>query len=196
MSPKYETLRATIYRASARAWGIAIGLVLGLGLLVATWWLLLRGGENAGAHLGRISHIFPGYDLSWTGGLIGFLYAFVAGYALGRLLAPRAPISRAERRAELEKHVRLNARSWSLALGSLLGLGLFTVTAALLLRGGERPGDLLEHIDTFFPGYAISWTGALVGAAWGFATGWMAGQLLALVYNRVVASAEAKVAHS
>lgn len=194
MSPNHETLRTTIYRASARAWGIATGLVLGLGLLVATWWLLLRGGENAGAHLGRLTHIFPGYDVSWTGGLLGFLYAFVVGYALGRLLAPRAPISRAEREAELDKHVRLNARSWSLALGSLLGVGLFAVTAALLLRGGERPGDLLEHIDTFFPGYAISWSGSLVGAAWGFATGWLAGQLLALVYNRAVASAEAKVA--
>lgn len=194
MSPAHETLHTTIYRASARAWGIATGLVLGLGLLVATWWLLLRGGENAGAHLGRLTHIFPGYDVSWTGGLLGFLYAFVVGYALGRLLAPRAPISRAEREAELDKHVRLNARSWSLALGSLLGVGLFAVTAALLLRGGERPGDLLEHIDTFFPGYAITWTGALVGAAWGFATGWLAGQLLALVYNRAVASAEAKVA--
>lgn len=194
MSPAHDTLRTTVYRASARAWGIATGLVLGFGLLAATWWLLVRGGENAGAHLGRLAHIFPGYDVSWTGGLLGFLYAFVVGYALGRVLAPRAPISRAEREAELDKHVRLNARSWSLALGSLLGVGLFAVTAALLLRGGEHPGDLLEHIDTFFPGYAVTWPGALIGAAWGFAIGWLAGQLLALVYNRTVASAEAKVA--
>jgi hypothetical protein len=194
MSPAHDTLRTTIHRASARAWGIATGLVLGLGLLGATWWLLARGGENAGAHLGRLAHIFPGYDVSWTGGLLGFLYAFVVGYALGRLLAPRAPISRAEREAELDKHVRLNARSWSLALGGLLATGLFAVTAALLLRGGERPGDLLEHIDTFFPGYAISWTGAFLGAMWSFATGWLAGQLLALVYNRAVASAERYVA--
>lgn len=194
MSPAHDTLRTTIHRASARAWGIATGLVLGLGLLGATWWLLARGGENAGAHLGRLAHIFPGYDVSWTGGLLGFLYAFVVGYALGRLLAPRAPISHAERQAELDKHVRLNARSWSLALGSLLAVGLFAVTVALLLRGGERPGDLLEHIDTFFPGYAITWPGAVIGALWCFATGWLAGQLLALVYNRAVASAERTVA--
>ena len=141
MSPAHDTLRTTIHRASARAWGIATGLVLGLGLLGATWWLLARGGENAGAHLGRLAHIFPGYDVSWTGGLLGFLYAFVVGYAFGRLLAPRAPISQAERQAELDKHVRLNARSWSLALGSLLAVGLFAVTVALLLRGGERPGE-------------------------------------------------------
>ncbi|MFM7296617.1 MAG: hypothetical protein ACKO4Q_05260, partial [Planctomycetota bacterium] len=184
----------TMQRASARAWGIATGLVLGLGLLIATWWLLLRGGENAGAHLGRLAHIFPGYDVSWTGGVLGFLYAFVVGYALGRLLAPRSPISRAEREAELDKHVRLNARSWSLALGGLLAAGLFVVTAALLLRGGERPGDLLEHIDTFFPGYAITWPGAFLGALWCFATGWLAGQMLALVYNRAVAGAERQVA--
>jgi len=194
MSPAHDTLHTTMQRASARAWGIATGLVLGLGLLVATWWLLLRGGENAGAHLGRLAHIFPGYDVSWTGGVLGLIYAFVVGYALGRLLAPRSPISRAEREAELDKHVRLNACSWSLALGGLLATGLFVVTAALLLRGGERPGDLLEHIDTFFPGYAITWPGAFLGALWSFATGWLAGQLLALVYNRAVASAERQVA--
>jgi len=194
MSPAHDTLHTTMQRASARAWGIATGIVLGLGLLIATWWLLLRDGENAGVHLGRLAHIFPGYDVSWTGGVFGFLYAFVVGYEFGRLLAPRSPISRAEREAELDKHVRINARSWSLALGSLLAAGLFVVTAVLLLRGGERPGDLLEHIDTFFPGYAITWPGAFLGALWSFATGWLAGQLLALVYNRAVASAERQVA--
>ncbi|MBM3988549.1 MAG: hypothetical protein FJ294_11415 [Planctomycetes bacterium] len=194
MSTVHDTLRMTTQRASARAWGIATGLVLGLGLLGATWWLVLRGGENVGTHLGRLAHIFPGYDISWSGGVLGFLYAFVVGYALARLLAPRAPISHAQSEAELQMHARLNARSWSLALGGLLAAGLFVVTTALLLRGGEHPGDLLKHLDTFFLGYAITWPGAFLGALWCFATGWLAGQLLARVYNRAVASAERAVA--
>jgi hypothetical protein len=196
MSQSRDTLDKTLHRASARAWGIATGLVLGLGVLGATLWIVVSGGENPGAHLGRLSHIFPGYDVTVGGGLLGFFYAFVVGYALGRVLAPRAPISRAEREAELDKHVRLNARAWSLALGALFAVVLSLVTITLFLRGGERPGDMLEHLDIFFPGYAISWSGAFVGGAWAFAVGWISGQVLAFVYNRAVVGAEQKVARA
>jgi hypothetical protein len=196
MSPSHEALNKTLHRASARAWGIATGLVFGLGVLGATLWIVVSGGENPGAHLGRLAHIFPGYDVSIRGGLLGFLYAFVVGYALGRVLAPRSPISRAEREAELDKHVRLNARSWSLALGALFAIVLAVVTLALHLRGGQRPGDMLEHIDIFFPGYAISWSGAFIGGAWAFAVGWLSGQILAFAYNRAVVRAEHKVART
>lgn len=192
-SPK-ETVQITLQRASARAWGIATGLILGLGLFGATLWLVLKGGPDKGQHLGRLGEIFPGYDVTLGGAFFGLLYAFVVGYALGRLLAPRTPLSLAERAAEREKHVRLNANSWSLALGGLLGVALFTVTTALALRGGEHPGDLLEHLATYYPGFTISTSGAAIGGAYAFGTGWLLGRLIAALYNASVVRAEEKIA--
>lgn len=81
-----EDMRATLLRLNARAWGIAIGLLLGLGLLVATLVLVLRGGPEVGQHLSLLAVFLPGYRVSVAGALIGFAYAFVIGYALGRLI--------------------------------------------------------------------------------------------------------------
>jgi len=71
---------------SGRAWGIALGLLAGMGLFLATNVLVLAGGEDIGQHLGLLSHYFPFYEVSFVGSLIGFGYAFVVGYAVGRLI--------------------------------------------------------------------------------------------------------------
>ena len=70
----------------ARAWGISTGLLFGLGLFAATIVLVLKGGPTVGAHLGLLSVFFPGYSVTVGGAFIGFVYAFVLGYALGRLV--------------------------------------------------------------------------------------------------------------
>jgi hypothetical protein len=74
-------------RANEKGWGITFGLLGGVGLFTATAILLLRGGENVGAHLGLLGVYFPGYGVTWPGAFIGFIYAFVVGYALGRTVA-------------------------------------------------------------------------------------------------------------
>jgi hypothetical protein len=76
----------TAQRLNARAWGIALGLLFGLGLLIATNLLVIKGGSNVGAHLGLLSVYFPGYSVTFLGSLIGFVYAFVLGYGLGRII--------------------------------------------------------------------------------------------------------------
>lgn len=81
-----EDMRTTLLRLNARAWGIAIGLLLGLGLFIATLVLVLRGGAEVGPHLSLLAVFLPGYRVSVTGALIGFAYAFFIGYALGRLI--------------------------------------------------------------------------------------------------------------
>jgi hypothetical protein len=73
-------------RLNARAWGIATGLLLGGGLFLATVFLVIRGGPMVGQHLRLLSVFFPGYQVSWPGAFIGFVYAFVVGYALGRII--------------------------------------------------------------------------------------------------------------
>lgn len=79
-------LQKTLLSLNARAWGIAFGLVLGGGLLLATLFLVVRGGPNVGQHLRLLSVFFPGYSVSVVGSLVGFVYAFVVGYALGRIV--------------------------------------------------------------------------------------------------------------
>jgi hypothetical protein len=77
--------RATV-RLNAQAWGVSFGLLCGLGLFAATLILVLKGGENVGQHLGLISVYLPGYRVTVGGAFLGFIYLFVIGYALGRVI--------------------------------------------------------------------------------------------------------------
>lgn len=81
-----EALRQTLLRLNARAWGIAVGLLFGLGLFVATTILVVKGGPDVGSHLSLIGQFLPGYRVSIPGAFIGFGYLFVIGYAIGRTI--------------------------------------------------------------------------------------------------------------
>ncbi len=81
-----QALHSAVLRLNGRAWGIAFGLLLGIGLFIATNLLVLKGGENVGQHLRMLAVFFPGYGVSFVGSIIGFVYAFVLGYAIGRLV--------------------------------------------------------------------------------------------------------------
>jgi hypothetical protein len=76
----------TLLKLNARAWGIAVGMLLGTGLLIATVFLVLKGGETVGPHLSLLGQYLPGYSVTWGGAFIGFVYLFVIGYAIGRLI--------------------------------------------------------------------------------------------------------------
>lgn len=75
-----------LVRMHGRAWGLALGILCAMGLFVATNVLVLRGGEDVGATLGRLGWYFPGYDVTFVGSLVGALYAFLVGYFSGRLV--------------------------------------------------------------------------------------------------------------
>jgi hypothetical protein len=70
-----------------QGWGIAFGLAAGLGLLIATYVLILKGGDTVGPRLGLLALYFPGYSVTFGGGFVGFVYAFVLGYGCGRGIA-------------------------------------------------------------------------------------------------------------
>ena len=75
--------RIRIMRLDALAQGITTGLVCGLGVFVATNWLLLKGGRVVGPNLALLSQFFFGYKVTFAGSLIGFAWAFVYGGAVG-----------------------------------------------------------------------------------------------------------------
>lgn len=81
-----EALHRAIMRLNERAWGIAFGLIAGIGLFVATNVLVVKGGESVGQHLALLAIYFPGYRVTFLGSVVGFIYAFVLGYILGRLI--------------------------------------------------------------------------------------------------------------
>jgi hypothetical protein len=82
-----ELILRSIARLRAGIMAIVFGVLSGTALLVATVWLLVRGGPNVGQHLQLLGHFFPGYAVTPIGALVGFFWAALAGGALGWLLA-------------------------------------------------------------------------------------------------------------
>jgi hypothetical protein len=82
--PTYQ-LR-TPARLNARAWGLALGLLCGIGLFIATNILILKGGPVVGPHLGLLGAYLPGFRVTFPGSLIGLGYGIVIGYGAGWLM--------------------------------------------------------------------------------------------------------------
>ena len=82
-----EALEKAVVRLNGKLMGLVLGFLCGLGLFLATNFLVLKGGPQVGAHLGLLCQFFPGYRVSFLGSIIGFVYAgtvgFVAGVVLG-----------------------------------------------------------------------------------------------------------------
>lgn len=81
-----QIIKKTLVRFNEQGWGIAFGAVFGIGLFAATVFLVLRGGIQVGKHLGLLSVYLPGYSVSYLGACVGFIYAFVIGYGVGRTI--------------------------------------------------------------------------------------------------------------
>jgi hypothetical protein len=86
MSREEEQLQKAVVVLNAKLMGLVFGFLLGIGLFLATNFLVLKGGPNVGAHLSLLSQFFPGYRVTFLGSLVGFAYAFVVGYAIGATL--------------------------------------------------------------------------------------------------------------
>jgi hypothetical protein len=82
-----KLVQAAIVRLRARLMALVFGMVGGVGLLVATLWLAIRGGPKVGQHLGLLANYFPGYEVTWTGSLIGFCYGALTGAVIGWSIA-------------------------------------------------------------------------------------------------------------
>ena len=75
-----------LVRLSGPAWGLSLGLLGGFGLFFSTLVLVLKGGDEVGPHLALLGEYLPFYDVTITGTVIGFCYAFAIGYLVGRLI--------------------------------------------------------------------------------------------------------------
>ncbi len=80
-------LTRAVIRLSGSVLGLVFGILLGLIIFVATNWLVIKGGETVGPHLGLLSNFFIFYSVSFVGSLIGMIYGFVTGYLAGVMVA-------------------------------------------------------------------------------------------------------------
>ena len=72
-----------------------------------------------------------------------------------------------------------------MAWGLVAGLFLFLATNVLVLKGGRVIGPHLSLLRQFFVGYEVTFVGSLIGFAYAFLCGFIAGYLVSIVYNRV-----------
>jgi hypothetical protein len=75
-----------------------------------------------------------------------------------------------------------------LALTSALigGIGLFVITAWLVIKGGPRVGEHLRLLGQYFVGYSVTWTGSVVGLFYGALVGGLVGWAIGAIYNWIV----------
>jgi hypothetical protein len=85
-----EKLFKGVLRLNTKFLGLALGIVMGLAVFVATNWLVVKGGHITpsgeyvvGPHLKLLSQFFIGYRVSFLGSIIGFFYGFALGTLSG-----------------------------------------------------------------------------------------------------------------
>ena len=82
-----EVILTRLVRLNAKIQGVVVGLVAGVGLFIATNWLVLKGCKLVGKHLALLGQFFIGYQVTFLGSLVGFAYAFVCGFVVGYSVA-------------------------------------------------------------------------------------------------------------
>jgi hypothetical protein len=83
----------------------------------------------------------------------------------------------------LTRLLHLNATIQGIVAGLILGSTIFIATNWLILKGGERIGPHLSLLGQFFIGYAVTFTGSLIGFIYGFGSGFIGGYMVATIYN-------------
>lgn len=80
----------------------------------------------------------------------------------------------------------LNAHILGIVLGIVAGIIIFVATNFLILKGGEVIGPHLSLLRNFFPFYSVTFIGSIVGFGYGLLAGYVAGFIIASIYNLIV----------
>lgn len=81
---------------------------------------------------------------------------------------------------------RIQTGVLTIVMALIGGLGLFIMTAWLLIRNGENVGLHLQLLGNYFPGYSVTWLGSFVGLFYGLLVGGLFGWSIGTIYNMVV----------
>jgi hypothetical protein len=78
-----EALARIFTKLDRTAFALAVGMVTGATLFLATVFLAVKGGDGAVRILQLLRQYFPGYRVTLWGSVIGFVYAFAGGFISG-----------------------------------------------------------------------------------------------------------------
>ena len=81
---------------------------------------------------------------------------------------------------------RIRTGALAVVCAMIGGVGLFVMTAWLLIKGGPDVGQHLQLLSNFFIGYSVTWRGSIVGLFYGALTGGVVGWAIGAIYNKVV----------
>jgi hypothetical protein len=81
---------------------------------------------------------------------------------------------------------RIQTGVLTIVFAAIFGLGLFLMTAWLLIKGGQNVGMHLQLLRNYFPGYSVTWLGSIVGFFYGAVGGGVLGWSIGTIYNKVV----------
>jgi len=80
---------------------------------------------------------------------------------------------------------KIQATALAIVFGLICGLGLFGMTAWLLIMGGQNIGAHLSLLSNYFIGYSVTWPGSLIGLIYGTIVGGIVGWVIGKIYNRI-----------
>lgn len=72
-------------KLNIKAFALTCGILWGLLVLLATWFLLIM--NSPGTSMGKLGVVYFGYTYSWLGGIIGLIWGFVDGLISGAIFA-------------------------------------------------------------------------------------------------------------
>ena len=72
-------------KLDVKSFALTAGIFWGLALLIITWWIILFEGQTGETTI--IGLVYRGYNISFTGSLIGFAWGLFDGLVIGALFA-------------------------------------------------------------------------------------------------------------
>lgn len=72
-------------KLNVKAFGLACGLLVGVGLFLVTWWIILFSGATQ--EVTFIGKVYRGYTISPLGSVIGLAWGLVDGFIGGAIFA-------------------------------------------------------------------------------------------------------------
>jgi hypothetical protein len=86
MDQTEQMLERAVLRLNANILGIVLGIIAGMAIFIATNFLILKGGDVVGPHLGLLRVFFPFYSVTFVGSLVGFGWGLLCGYVAGFII--------------------------------------------------------------------------------------------------------------
>ena len=105
----------------------------------------------------------------------------------GKTAVPPEAVAEVVKETASEVFPKLDAPAFGLSVGTVCALLLVAITLGLTWHGSESLTSTVSLLNQFFPGYTISWSGALIGGAYAFLLGFLTGFGVAFLRNAATA---------